>query len=136
MTADRCAGQLWSEYTPTAAQVEYMAFPRMCALAERAWGSPAQSWEEFEERLRGHLPDSTPSASATARWTDMALLPPRRPPYGRSADDVRRRDQRARRTRRLRATQLAFLLGGRDRPRGGRRVRRGESSVHRSRNPA
>ncbi|MFC5277119.1 family 20 glycosylhydrolase [Brachybacterium sacelli] len=64
-------GQLWSEYTPTAAQVEYMAFPRMCALAERAWGSPAQSWEEFEERLRGHLPDSTPSASATARWTDM-----------------------------------------------------------------
>ncbi|MDN5685549.1 MAG: beta-N-acetylhexosaminidase [Brachybacterium sp.] len=49
-------GQLWSEYTPTAAQVEYMAFPRMCALAERAWGSPEQSWDEFEERLRGHLP--------------------------------------------------------------------------------
>lgn len=30
-------------------------------------------------------------------------------PYGRSADDVRRRDQRVRRTRRLRATQLAFF---------------------------
>ena len=30
-------------------------------------------------------------------------------PYGRSADDVRRRDQRLRRTRRLRATQLAFF---------------------------
>lgn len=30
-------------------------------------------------------------------------------PYGRSADDVRRRDARLRRTRRLRATQLAFF---------------------------
>jgi LytR cell envelope-related transcriptional attenuator len=30
-------------------------------------------------------------------------------PYGRSADDVRRRDQRIRRTRRLRATQLAIF---------------------------
>ncbi len=49
-------GQLWSEYLPTAAAVQYMAFPRLCALAERAWGSPQQSWEEFEERLRAHLP--------------------------------------------------------------------------------
>ena len=30
-------------------------------------------------------------------------------PYGRSADDVRRRDRRLRRTRRLRATQLAIF---------------------------
>jgi hypothetical protein len=30
-------------------------------------------------------------------------------PYGRSADDVRRRDRRLRRTRRLRATQLAMF---------------------------
>lgn len=49
-------GQLWTEYMPTAEQVQYMAFPRMCALAERAWGSPEQSWDEFEERLRAHLP--------------------------------------------------------------------------------
>lgn len=49
-------GQLWTEYMPTAEQLEYMAFPRVCALAERAWGSPRQSFEEFEERLRAHLP--------------------------------------------------------------------------------
>ncbi len=49
-------GQLWSEYLPDAEQVQYMAFPRVCALAERAWGSPEQSWDEFEERLRAHLP--------------------------------------------------------------------------------
>ena len=49
-------GQLWTEYIPTLEHLQYMAFPRMCAVAERAWGSPEQSWEEFEERLRGHLP--------------------------------------------------------------------------------
>jgi len=48
--------QLWSEYLPDAESFQYMAFPRLCAFAERAWGSPEQSWEEFEERLRGHLP--------------------------------------------------------------------------------
>ena len=48
--------QLWSEYLPDAESFQYMAFPRLCALAERAWGSPEQSWEEFEERLRAHLP--------------------------------------------------------------------------------
>ncbi len=30
-------GQLWGETVRTAAQVDYMAFPRMLALAERAW---------------------------------------------------------------------------------------------------
>ena len=49
-------GQLWTEYMPDAEHVQYMAFPRMCALAERAWGSPRQSYAEFEERLRAHLP--------------------------------------------------------------------------------
>src|SRR5699024_1789314 len=51
----------------------------------------------------------TPSASATARWTEMSSSHRDAHPYGRSADDVRRRDQRLRRTRRLRATQLAIF---------------------------
>ncbi|WP_328808002.1 beta-N-acetylhexosaminidase [Nonomuraea antri] len=46
--------QLWSEYLPTSAHVEYMAFPRLCALAEVAWGT-AGEYAEFGERLRGHL---------------------------------------------------------------------------------
>jgi hexosaminidase len=52
-------GQLWTEYMPTAEHLEYMAFPRMCAIAERAWGSPEQSFSAFEERLREHLPRLT-----------------------------------------------------------------------------
>jgi hexosaminidase len=31
----------------------------MCAIAERAWGSPEQSFSAFEERLREHLPRLT-----------------------------------------------------------------------------
>jgi len=48
--------QLWAEYMPTTANVEYMAFPRLAALAETAW-SPAEnrSYDLFVERLRLHL---------------------------------------------------------------------------------
>ncbi|MFI6817806.1 beta-N-acetylhexosaminidase [Nonomuraea sp. NPDC050328] len=54
--AERILGtqaQLWSEYLPTAAHVEYMAFPRLCALAEVAWGT-AGEYPEFAARLLGH----------------------------------------------------------------------------------
>ena len=48
-------GQLWSEYMPTESQVEYMAFPRLCAIAEVTW-TPADSrdYVDFTERLRRH----------------------------------------------------------------------------------
>lgn len=47
--------QLWTEHIADAAHLQYMAFPRLCALAERAWGSPEQSFDEFRERLEAHL---------------------------------------------------------------------------------
>jgi hexosaminidase len=49
-------GQLWSEYIPTAEQMEYMAFPRMCALAEVAW-TPRErrDYADFLSRLPAHL---------------------------------------------------------------------------------
>jgi hexosaminidase len=47
--------QLWSEYLPTAAQVEYMAFPRGCAVAEVVWSKERQSYDDFLARLRLHL---------------------------------------------------------------------------------
>ncbi len=49
-------GQLWTEYIPGPKHVEYMAFPRACALAEVVW-SPAEGkdWRDFERRLRPHL---------------------------------------------------------------------------------
>ncbi|MFI1189802.1 beta-N-acetylhexosaminidase [Streptomyces californicus] len=49
-------GQVWTEYLPTPKQVEYAAFPRLCALAEVAWSpASARDYGAFLERLRPHL---------------------------------------------------------------------------------
>ncbi len=49
-------GQLWSEYIDGMAHLEYMAFPRLCALAEVLWSpKEARDWPGFQRRLAGHL---------------------------------------------------------------------------------
>jgi hexosaminidase len=53
--SDRVLGtqcQLWTEYMPNPEHVEYMAFPRVCAFAEVAWGADAAG---FDIRLASHL---------------------------------------------------------------------------------
>lgn len=48
-------GNLWTEYVPSLAHAEYMAFPRLCALAEVAWSpKEARDWNSFKERLQTH----------------------------------------------------------------------------------
>jgi len=49
-------GQLWTEYMPSPKQVEYMAFPRLAALAEVTWTSKEKkNYPEFLERLTRHF---------------------------------------------------------------------------------
>jgi hexosaminidase len=49
-------GNVWTEYIPTPEQVEYMAFPRMIALAEVVWSPKEQrDYHEFRDRLLRHL---------------------------------------------------------------------------------
>ncbi|MDH7599994.1 MAG: beta-N-acetylhexosaminidase [Sedimentisphaerales bacterium] len=49
-------GQVWTEYIPEPNKVEYMAFPRACALAEVAWTQrELKDIEDFKSRLRVHL---------------------------------------------------------------------------------
>lgn len=49
-------GQLWSEYIPNPEHLEYMAFPRACALAEAAWTPQEQrDYKDFLARLQTHL---------------------------------------------------------------------------------
>ena len=49
-------GQLWAEYIPNPDHMEYMAFPRACALAEVAWTPQAQrDFKYFSERLKTHV---------------------------------------------------------------------------------
>jgi len=49
-------GQLWTEYIPDAKRLEYMAFPRACALAEVLW-TPAKekNYPDFLTRMSAHL---------------------------------------------------------------------------------
>ncbi len=48
-------GQLWTEYLGTPKNVEYMAFPRACALAEVVWSpAAAKNFGDFLERLNVH----------------------------------------------------------------------------------
>ncbi len=45
--------QLWTEQVATAEHIEYLAFPRLCALADTLW-SARPDWADFAERLPRH----------------------------------------------------------------------------------
>ncbi|NUV99680.1 beta-N-acetylhexosaminidase [Streptomyces sp. CAI 127] len=46
--------QLWTEYARTPEEIEYLSFPRLCALADRSWSGGRGDWPGFVERLRQH----------------------------------------------------------------------------------
>ena len=48
-------GCVWTEYMPTPARVEYMVWPRMCAIAENGWSTAPKDWDGFTRRLEAHL---------------------------------------------------------------------------------
>ncbi|MFJ5665013.1 beta-N-acetylhexosaminidase [Micromonospora sp. C32] len=55
---------LWTESVSTRAEVEFMLFPRLPAVAELAWSPRAtHDWSGFRERLAGHGP----------RWTTAGI---------------------------------------------------------------
>ena len=50
-------GNVWTEHISSWNHLEYMTFPRACALAEVAWSLPMRrDWNAFRDRLSGHLP--------------------------------------------------------------------------------
>ncbi len=49
-------GNIWTEYIKTSKDVEYMAYPRACAIAEVGWTQPEnKDHENFKARLAEHL---------------------------------------------------------------------------------
>ncbi|RLV70524.1 Beta-N-acetylhexosaminidase [Streptomyces sp. CBMAI 2042] len=46
--------QLWTEYVRTPEEIEYLSYPRLCALADRSWSGGRGDWPGFVERLRHH----------------------------------------------------------------------------------
>lgn len=47
---------VWTEHMESAARVDYMAYPRLCAFAEKVWSAPSTDYDGFLDRLTGHLP--------------------------------------------------------------------------------
>jgi hexosaminidase len=49
-------GNLWAEFIPHPKHMEYMAFPRLCAIAEAVWSPKAsRNWNDFLARLAPQL---------------------------------------------------------------------------------
>lgn len=49
-------GNLWTEYIPSFSHVEYMVFPRICALSEVVWSYPEErNFDNFKSRLINHF---------------------------------------------------------------------------------
>ena len=47
---------LWTEYIQDGAKVEYMVYPRACALAEIAWSAKEKkNWKDFSKRIKTHF---------------------------------------------------------------------------------
>lgn len=51
---------LWSETVTTMDEIEFMAFPRLCGIAEIGWSpSAGRTWDEYKLRLANHGPRLT-----------------------------------------------------------------------------
>ncbi|MGC4895276.1 family 20 glycosylhydrolase [Micromonospora sp. DT31] len=71
---------LWTETITTPAEVEYMLFPRLPALAELGWSPRAtHDWSRFRERLSGHAPRWA-AAGITFHRSPEIPWPPTAPP--------------------------------------------------------
>ena len=44
-------GCIWTEYVPTTSKLEFQVFPRLAAMAEKAWIGEARDWNDFAQRL-------------------------------------------------------------------------------------
>jgi hexosaminidase len=47
---------IWTETLANMRDVEYMAFPRLLAIAEIGWSPAARNWEDFRAQLAAHGP--------------------------------------------------------------------------------
>ena len=46
---------IWTEHADSPRTVDYLAFPRLCAVAEALWGPADRDFADFEARLETHL---------------------------------------------------------------------------------
>jgi len=46
---------IWTEHADSPRTVDYLAFPRLCAVAEALWGPAERDFADFSRRLQAHL---------------------------------------------------------------------------------
>ncbi|MFF5075921.1 beta-N-acetylhexosaminidase [Actinoplanes sp. NPDC000266] len=46
---------IWTEHADSPRTVDYLVFPRLCAIAEALWGPADRDFDDFERRLQHHL---------------------------------------------------------------------------------
>lgn len=64
-------GNLWTEWVPSRERVQYMAFPRLLAVAELGWTKPEQlNWNSFKARMV-HQFDRLNALSVNYRMPDL-----------------------------------------------------------------
>jgi hexosaminidase len=72
-------GLIWTEYVPTPRHMEYMLWPRLCALSEVFWSPKAgRDYRDFSRRLAAHV--RRLDALDVNRWrpyAERASFPPR-----------------------------------------------------------
>ena len=61
---------LWCEWVPDAARLEHMAFPRLSALAQRAW-SGVTAYEDFLKILPDHIKQLNRAGIKAASFEDI-----------------------------------------------------------------
>jgi hexosaminidase len=79
--------QVWTEYIRDSRSLEYMIFPRACALAEVAWAGGPSAWDQDETAGPGD--DAAPGQDAPAGPAALLVRPALR---GRVAAHLRRLD--------------------------------------------
>jgi hypothetical protein len=65
--------QLWSEYIPQQKEMEYMAYPRLCALAEAVW-TPKSS-KNLQDFLRRMKPEAERLRILDVHFRPLSALP-------------------------------------------------------------
>ncbi len=66
--------QLWTEFMPQSKEVEYMAWPRLCALAEAVWSPRGpRNFQEFTDRLK---PDIERFKILDVHYRPVSPIPP------------------------------------------------------------
>ncbi len=97
-------GNLWMEYIHSLPKLDYMAFPRLAAVAEVGWSDPRKDFDDFQSRLAANL-----------RWLDKKGVNFRIPnPIGLRSLETNENELEIRLSPPIVNSEIYYTLDGRD----------------------